>query len=132
MYRYPWLLRWFLAFCGLIFVAAPYLSADPGKPIAIATYVVAFVVAFVFFATALYMFVYSVTIKHDGIVVNAFRKREIAFSDVKDSKVVWTQYGRIIVVRLKDGEVFRFGGRLTDFSTLWGALSAQTPARTDQ
>ncbi|HYK64939.1 MAG TPA: hypothetical protein VEY94_08335 [Patescibacteria group bacterium] len=131
VHKYPWLLRWFLAFFGLIFVAAPYLSADPGKPIAIATYVVAFVIAFVFFATALYMSIYSVTIKHDGIVINAFRKREIAFPDVKDSKVVWTQYGRIIVVRLKDGEVFRFGGRLTDFSTLWGALSAQTPARTD-
>jgi drug/metabolite transporter (DMT)-like permease len=131
VHRYPWLMRYFIAALGVYCVALPYLSAEPDKPIAVVTYGACFGLAFMALATAFYMFIYSVTLKPDGIVVNALGKRKIAFSDVKDSKVVFGPYGRQIVVGLKDGEVFRFGGKLTDFSTLWGVLSAETPHRTD-
>jgi hypothetical protein len=95
------------------------------------TYAGCFGIAFFVFAIAFYLFTYSVTVKRDGILVNAFGKREIAFSDVADTKVVRTMNGRQIVVTLKNGQVFRFGTKLTGFFTLLDALTAQTPHQTD-
>jgi hypothetical protein len=131
VHRYPWLLRYLVAAIGVYFLALPYLHAEPGKSIALVTYALCFGLGFLQLAVAFYMFTYSVTLKHDRILVNAFGRREIAFSDVTDTKVVRTANGRQIVVTLKNGRVFRFGGMLTDFSTILDALTAQTPHRTN-
>jgi hypothetical protein len=132
VHRYPLLMRYPVAAVGLYFVALPYFSVEPGKSIALVTYAGPFSLAFFMLAVALYMFAYSVTLKHDRIIVQVLgRRREIAFSDMADTKVVRTRNGRQIVVTLKNGEIFRFGGRLTGFSTILDALTAQTPQRTD-
>jgi hypothetical protein len=131
VHRYPWLLRYPVVAVGLFYVAIPFLRVEPGKSIALVTYAGCFGIAFFVFAIAFYLFTYSVTVKRDGILVNAFGKREIAFSDVADTKVVRTMNGRQIVVTLKNGQVFRFGTKLTGFFTLLDALTAQTPHQTD-
>jgi hypothetical protein len=131
VHRYPWLLRYPVAAFGLIYIALPFLNAELGKSIALVTYVLCFGLSFFALSVAFYMFTYSVTLKHYGILVRAFGKREIAFSDVADTKVVGTAYRRQIVVTLKNGQVFRFGGKLTGFFTLLDALIAQTPHRTE-
>jgi hypothetical protein len=127
VHRYPWLLKYPVAAFGLIYVALPYLNAEPGKSIALVTYVLCFGLAFFSLSVAFYMFSYSVTLTQDGILVHAFGKREIAFSDVADTKLVRTAYGRQIVVTLNNGQLFRFGGKLTGFFTLLDALIAHTP-----
>ena len=131
VHRYPWLLRYPVVAVGLCYVAIPFLRVEPGKSIALVTYAGCFGIAFFVFAIAFYLFTYSVTVKRDGILVNAFGQREIAFSDVADTKVVRAMNGRRIVVTLKNGQVFRFGGKLTGFFTLLDALIAQTPHSTD-
>jgi hypothetical protein len=127
VHRYPWLLRYPVVAVGLFYVAIPFLRVEPGKSSALVTYAGCFGIAFFVFAIAFYLFTYSVTVKHDGILVNAFGKREISFSDVADTKLVRTALGRQIVLRLKNGQVFRFGGKLTGFLTLLDALTARAP-----
>jgi hypothetical protein len=127
VHRYPWLLRYPAAALGLIYVALPYQLGERGRSIADVTYAGSFGIAFVMFAIAIYLFIYSVTVKHDRIVVNEFGHWEIRFSDVADTKLVRTARGRQIVLRLKNGQVFRFGGKLTGFLTLLDALTARAP-----
>jgi hypothetical protein len=129
VHRYPWLLRYPLAAFGLIYVTLPYLNAEPGKSIALMTYVLCFGLASFSLSVAFYMFTYSVILKHDGIVVNAFGKREIAFSDVADTKLVRTAHGRQIVVTLKSGQVFRFGGKIDWLLHTIGRIDCTNTAR---
>jgi hypothetical protein len=131
VHRYPSGLRYLVAALGLFLVALPYLSVESGKSIALATYVGCFGIACIVFVIDIYMFAYSVTVKHDRILVKAFGKQEIIFTDVAYTEVVTTRNGHQIVVALKNGQEVRFGRMLTDFSTMLDALTAQTPHRAD-
>jgi len=123
-HRYPRRLRYLLAAFGLFLVALPFISAEPGKDIAIVTYACCFTFAFIVFAIDLYVCIYAVFVRHDGLIIHAFGQRKIRFAEMAGTEIVKTKNGSQIVLSLKNGHVIRFGGMLTDFSKLSEALNA--------
>ena len=131
VHRYPLQLTYLVGALGFFLIALPYLSVEPGKTVALVTYAACFGIACIVFAIDYYIFTYSVTVEHDAIVVQAFGKRSISFSDVANIEVVKTKNGQQIVVALKDGHIIRFGRMLTDFSLMLDALTSRTAHRTN-
>lgn len=131
VHKYPALLGYLLAAVGVVFLALPYLSAEPGKSIAPVTFVGCLVISFIIFVIDFYIVTYSVTITHDKILIRAFMtRREIAIADIANTDVVTTKNGPQVVVLLKNGKIVRFGRMLTDFTSLLETLTAKTSRRT--
>lgn len=127
MHKYPHRIGYLVIAIGIIFVAVPYLSVEPGKTIAPVTYVGCFGMAFIMFMIVFYIFRYSVTIKSDRIIVKTFGIREIKFSDIMKTDTIATKNGPQAIVSLKDGKVLKLGGMLTDFAGILESLAAQHP-----
>jgi len=125
IHKYPRRLGFLSILVGAVFLLLPYLSADPGKSIAVVTYVVCFGVAFTAFAIAAYILSYSVTIKRDNIVVKTFRTRELSFVDISKTEIISTKNGPQAFVSLRNGRIVRFGGMLTNFDSLSEGLIRQ-------
>ena len=127
VHRYPLRIKFLLAIAGLFLVAVPYISVEPGKSVALVTYVSCFVVAGILFAIDFYICIYSVAVKYDGILIHGLVDRKIEFSDLVSTTIVKTKNGSQIVLSLKNGRKIRIGGMLTDFSQIVDALNAQAP-----
>ena len=130
VHKYPSLLGYLLTSVGVVFLALPYLSAEPGKSIAPATFVGCLVTSFIIFVIDFYVVTYSVTITHDKILIRKFTtRREIAIADIANTDVVTTKNGPQVVVLLKNGKIVRFGRMLTDFASLLETLTAKISRR---
>jgi hypothetical protein len=126
-HKYPARLGFLSIVMGVVFLVLPYLSADPGKSISMATYVGCFSVSCTAFAIAAYIFTYSVTIERGNILLRTFGTRKISLADVSKAEIVVTRNGPQAVVSLKNGKIVRFGGMLTNFERLSESLISQRP-----
>lgn len=127
VHRYPARLRYMLTFLGLSLLAVPFIGKEPGRPIAFVTFAICIMFACIVFAIDFYIYLYAVVTTGDGVVIKFLGKRTIPFSDMTGVEIVRTKNAPQIVLSLKSGQVVRFGGMLSDFSRLSGALSARLP-----
>lgn len=125
-HKYPLRLAVITSAFGLCLVSLPFLSATPNSSVAPVMYICSFGAATVLFVIALWLLLYSVTIKRDGIVVSAFTSKEIAFEQIAETSVVTTRNGPQIVVSLKNGHVLRFGRQLTGFIAMRDVLMSKS------
>jgi hypothetical protein len=131
VHRYPRSLVYLIALLGFLLVALPFLSAEPRRPIAIGTYCACFCAACMVFAIAVHLYVYSVAVMHDRVIIKGFVKRAFLLSDIAKSKIEMTKNGAQIVVVLKNGKTLRFGRMLTGFASLSATLIPQSSRAPD-
>lgn len=128
VYKYPpHLLVMVMAF-GLFWVAVPFLSRAAYARVAPVTYVLSFIAAAVLFVIALRLFLFSVTIGPDGLLVKALTARSVRFDEINNVTVVNTGKSRQIAVSLDSGKVIYFNNNLSGFDEMASLLTTRSPS----
>jgi heme/copper-type cytochrome/quinol oxidase subunit 4 len=126
LHRYPLHLRVLVAFAAIVLVALPYLLIGSTGSQALVTYIACFGAACTMFVVDLYLFLYSVSIENEQIVIKGFGARAYPLTDVVTVDILRSKNGQQIAVKLRNGEILRFGAMLTGFSKLLETLKART------
>jgi hypothetical protein len=111
-------LSYLMLFVGLGFCVLPLLPGASGD-----TPTMTFFLAFTPFScgaflASLYFSRYRVLVTKETLIVGAFRRRAVSFSEVIDWDRLEGRYDDELFVYLRDNERLKFSGLLSDFDTL--------------
>jgi hypothetical protein len=123
LYRYPPMVGWLMAVCGVFFLCIPLL---PGRgdvpPLAFFAFFAAFAVCA--FAAAIYFFRFRVIVDDAGFKFGTLRFETIPFAEIVDTDVTAGPRCNLLVY-LRDGRRLQFSNMLGDFSSLADSLGSR-------
>ena len=123
LYRYPPMVGWLMAICGVFFLCIPLL---PGRgdvpPLAFFAFFAAF--AACAFAAAIYFFRFRVIVDETEFKFGTLRFETIPFAEVVDIDVTAGPRSNLLVY-LRDGRRLQFSNMLGDFTGLTDSLGAR-------
>jgi len=123
LYRYPPMVGWLMAICGVFFLCIPLL---PGRgdvpPLTFFAFFAAF--AACGFAGAIYFFRFQVIVDETEFRFGTLRFETIPFAEVVDTDVTAGPRSNLLVY-LRDGRRLQFSNTLGDFSSLADSLGAR-------
>ncbi len=123
LYRYPPMVGWLMAICGVFFLCIPLL---PGRGDVPPLIFFAFFAAFAAcaFAAAIYFFRFQVIVDETQFKFGTLRFETIPFAEVVDTDVTAGPRSNLLVY-LRDGRRLQFSNMLGDFSSLADSLGAR-------
>jgi hypothetical protein len=118
IYKYPAAVAYLMGFCGLFFLAVPFLPGARGDMSQLS-----FFAGFAGFAAcamlaAGYFLRFRVTIDTKQLCYGAFSRRTVDLSEIVDAKVQRGSKSAQLFVKLQTGRKITFSGMLADFDSL--------------
>jgi hypothetical protein len=118
IYKYPEVVAYLMGFCGLFFLAVPFLPGARGDMSQLSFF--AFFAGFAACAVlaAVYFLRYRVTVDTKQLRYGAFGKRTVELAEILDAKVQRGSKSAQLFVQLSSGRKITFSGMLADFDSL--------------
>lgn len=117
-YKYSSVLAYLMGFCGLFFLAAPFLPRARGDMSQWSFFAGFAGFAACAFLAAVYFLRYRVTVDTRQLCYGAFFKRTVDLAEIADASVQRGSKSAQLFVRLRNGRKITFSGMLADFDSL--------------